>query len=168
MHSLDRGIDEHLDKCVRPGDLARHLPVGAERRDEGADHDQPGVAHQLGDLADPADVLDAVGVGEAEVAVEPVTDIVAVEQHRVAADRQQLLFETVGDRRFAGAGQPGEPQHRAAWWPFSSARCFGPTARSCQWMLVARRSAKSITPAAAVSCVMRSIRMKPPVSRLFV
>ena len=51
----------------------------------------------------------------------------------------------------------------AGWWPFSSARCLGPTARSCQWMLVARRSAKSIMPAAAVSCVMRSIRMKPPV-----
>ena len=32
------------------------------------EHDQPGVDHQPRDLGDAADVLDAVGVGEAEVA----------------------------------------------------------------------------------------------------
>ena len=106
--------------------------------------DQPGIAHQLGDLADAADVLDAVGVGEAEIAVEPVPDIVAVEQHRVRAERQQLLFETVGDRRFAGAGQPGEPQDRGLRGRSARRVASGRRSRSCQWMLVARRSAKAI------------------------
>ncbi len=41
---------------------------------------------QLGYLADAADVLHAVGVGEAEVLVEAVAHIVAVEQHGVVAD----------------------------------------------------------------------------------
>ena len=74
-------------------------------------HDQAGIGHQLGDLGDAADVFDAVGVGEAEVAVQAVADIVAIEQIGVAAERVQLLFDEVGDRRFAGAGKAGEPQH---------------------------------------------------------
>jgi hypothetical protein len=47
-------------------------------------HDQAGVGHQLRHLGDAADVLHAVGVGEAEIAVEPVADIVAVEDVGVA------------------------------------------------------------------------------------
>ena len=39
--------------------------------------------------------------------------IVAVEQHRVAAHRDQLLFQRIGDRRLAGSRKPGEPQNRA-------------------------------------------------------
>ena len=46
---------------------------------------EPALHHQLGDLADAADVLDAVGLGKAEIAVKAVADIVAVEQHGVVA-----------------------------------------------------------------------------------
>ena len=61
---------------------------------------------------------------------------------------------------------PDRPvNHRmAVCCPFSSARCRGVTVESCQWILLARRSANAIIPAAAVSCVKRSIRMNPPVS----
>ena len=59
--------------------FAHHAALGAERRDERAQHDEPGVGHQLGHLADAPDVLDAVGFGKAEVAVEAVPHIVAVE-----------------------------------------------------------------------------------------
>ena len=69
----------------------------------------PASAISLATSPSAADVLDPVGVGKAEVAVEPVADIVAVEQHRVAAQRRQLLLQPVGDGRFAGAGQSGEP-----------------------------------------------------------
>ena len=75
-------------------------------------HDQAGIGHQLRDLGDAADVLDAVGVGEAEVVVEAVAHVVAVEQVGVPAERVQLLFDQVGDRRLAGARQAREPQHR--------------------------------------------------------
>ena len=60
---LERRVDKDLEKGVRRGELAHHPAVGAERRDERADHDQPGLGHQPGDLADPPDVLDPVGVG---------------------------------------------------------------------------------------------------------
>ena len=95
-----------------PDQRAHHVALGAVGRDEGAEHDQPGFDHQLRDLADAADVLDPVGLGEAEIAVEPVADIVAVEQHGVVAARVQLLLDEVGDGRLAGAGQAGEPEDR--------------------------------------------------------
>ena len=64
---------------------------------------RPGIGHQLGDLADATDVLDAVGFGEAEVLVEAVTHIVAVEHQRMHAARMQAGLDQVGDGRFAGA-----------------------------------------------------------------
>jgi hypothetical protein len=65
--------------------LARHLALGAEGRDEGDEHDQAGIGHQLGDFGDAADVFHAIGIGEAEIAVEAVADIVAVEDEGVLA-----------------------------------------------------------------------------------
>src|SRR3546814_21133536 len=66
------------------------------------------------DLADAADILDPVGLGEAEVAVEPVPDIVAVEQEAVAVHPVELFLDEVGDRRLARARQAGEPEQRGA------------------------------------------------------
>ena len=72
---------------------------------------RPASTISLRHLGDAADVLDAVGVGEAEVLVEAVADVVAVEQVGVAAERVQPLLDQVGDGRLAGAGQAGEPEH---------------------------------------------------------
>ena len=90
--------------------LARQPPFGAERRDERDQHDQPGIGDQMGRLDDAPDVLDPVGVGEAEIPVQAMADIVAVQRVGVPAKRQQPLLDVVGDRRLARAGQPGEPQ----------------------------------------------------------
>ena len=62
----------------------------------------PASTMSAGDLGDAADVLDPVGVGEAEVAVEAVADVVAVEQVGAHAERVQLRLDDVGDRRLAG------------------------------------------------------------------
>src|SRR3546814_1760488 len=51
-----------------------------------------------------------VGVGEAEVAVQSMADVVAIEQIGVVAQRVQALLDQVGDGRLAGARQAGEPQ----------------------------------------------------------
>ena len=72
---------------------------------------QAGIDHQLRDFGDAADILDAVGIGEAEIAVEAVADIVAVEQIGDVALGMELLLDEIGDGRFAGARQSGEPQH---------------------------------------------------------
>ena len=64
--------------------------------------------------------------------------------------------------------EPDKPvNHRmAGFWPFMAARVALFTSSACQCTLVARISEKSIMPAPTVALVKRSIRMKPPVSRL--
>ncbi len=53
---------------------------------------RPASTNSFAHLADAADVLDAVRVGEAEVLVEAVADVVAVEQVGVMAAREQRLL----------------------------------------------------------------------------
>ena len=116
-------------------------PVRRGTANEGHQHDQAGVRHELGDLRDAADVLHAVGVSEAEVAVEAVANVVAVKQHRVAPERMQFLLDEVGDRRFARAGKPGEPQHGRPL-ALLLARESRSTSSACQWMF-ARAAAQN-------------------------
>ena len=77
---LQRRIDEYLDELAATHQFARHAALGPEGRDEGHQNDQPGIEEQFGGLADAADILHPVGVGEAQVAVEAVADIVAIQQ----------------------------------------------------------------------------------------
>ena len=93
------------------------VAVLAVRRDERREHDRAGVDEQLRDLADPADVLGPVLGREAEVAVEPVADVVAVEDVGEAAVGEQPVLDGVGERALAGAGEAGEPDDRAAVAP---------------------------------------------------
>ena len=72
--------------------------------------DQPGIDEQLRHLADAADVLDAVGVGEAEILVEALADVVAIERVGMRAHGGELALDQVGDGGLARAGQAGEPQ----------------------------------------------------------
>ena len=88
-----RRIDEDLDELALRKHLAHHVALGAERRDEGGQHDEAGVGHQPRDFADPADILDPVGLGEAEIAVETVADIVAIEQEGVPTDARPASFQ---------------------------------------------------------------------------
>ena len=83
------------------------LAVGA---DEAGQRDDAGVGEQLGDLADAADVFLAVGGGEAEVLVQPVADVVAVEHVGQPAALHQGVFQREGDGALARAGQAGEPE----------------------------------------------------------
>ena len=148
--TAERRVHEHLDELARLEQLAGHAPLRAERRDERHQHDEAGVDHQLGHLGHAPDVLDAVGLGEAEIPVQTVPDVVAVEQVGVAPARDQPALEQVGDRRLARAGQPGEPDDAGAL------PLLPPRARACRtsrawgWTLSARRSAVWIRPAATV------------------
>ena len=83
--------------------VADQPPLGPERRNERAQHDEPGVGHQPRHLADAADVLDPVGCGEAQVLVETVADIVAVEERSMDAARMKPGLNQIGDRRFSRA-----------------------------------------------------------------
>ena len=105
-----RRVDEHLEELLGCEQRAGHRPLGPEGGDEGNEHDQTRVDHQLRDLGHAADVLHAVGVGEPEVGVQTVPDVVAIEQVGVVTAAMKLALDQVGDRRLAGAGQTGEPQ----------------------------------------------------------
>ncbi len=61
-------------------------------------HDEPALGHQLRHFAGAANVLHAVGLGEAEVATQPMADVVAVEQHGVVAGGLRPPLDNIGDR----------------------------------------------------------------------
>ena len=72
----------------------------------------PCFHHQLGHFANPANILDTIHLGESQVPVEPVANVITVQHQRVHTARMQFRFHKVGDSRLAGAGQAREPQHR--------------------------------------------------------
>ena len=92
------------------------LSVRHIRGDETRDRNAAAVREQLRHLADPPDVLGAVGRAEAEVLVEAEADVVAVEPvrgQRVWGPQERLL-EGDGDGRLAGRGEACEPDGEAA------------------------------------------------------
>lgn len=76
---VDRRVNEDLDEFALRHQAPHHLALGVIGRDERANDDQTGLGQQLRYFAGAADILDPVGLGEAEVAVEAVTDVVAVQ-----------------------------------------------------------------------------------------
>ena len=93
---------------------ARLVAVGAEGGHEGGQHDHAGVEEQLGHLADAADVLLPVGIGEAEVLAEAVAHVVAIQHVGRQAALKQGGVDGVGQGALAGSGQAGEPEDGAA------------------------------------------------------
>src|SRR5262249_18710898 len=71
------------------------------------------LGEELRDLADPADVLGAVGGREAEVLVEAVPDVVAVEDVGAHASVPEPLLELDRDRRLSRPGEARGPDDAA-------------------------------------------------------
>ena len=87
------------------------LLEGADQCDEG---ERPRLGEHASDLAGPADVLGSVPVREAEVPVQPVPQVVAVEQEGGAAAAHVGLLHPRGQRRLARPRQAREQERRAA------------------------------------------------------
>ncbi len=160
----ERRVHEDLDELAVLEERASHPALALERGYERGEHDESGIGHEPCDFGDPTDVLDPIGVGEAEILVEPVADVVAVQQIGVTPVGEQLALDDVGDGGFARSGQSGEPEHRGL---LALERRMGAlsTSCACRCTFCERRSAKRSMPAPTVSLVIRSMRMKPPVSR---
>ena len=94
--------------------VADHVAARAVGRHQRHDDDDAGVGHQAGDLGGAADVLLARRVVEAEVAAQPVAQVVAVEPVGVDAALGQRPHQLAGHGRLARGGQAGEPDGRAA------------------------------------------------------
>ena len=79
----------------------RHPSLIAKWRDEGDEHDQSRVDHQLRDLRHPPDVLHSVDRAEAEISAEAMAHVVTVEEVGVMPEGVELLLHEIGDCRFA-------------------------------------------------------------------
>src|SRR5205823_1061303 len=111
---LDRAVDEDLDEVARLHDRPHLIAVRPVRRDERRQRHKARVGEELRDLADPADVLGAVGGGEAEVLVETVANVVAIEDVGAHAARAEVLLERDRDGGLPRAGESREPDGAAA------------------------------------------------------
>lgn len=119
-------LEGHVDKDLDKGDglvavlvglgvqLSRKIAVGAVGRDEGGDGDGGRVGKELGDLTDAADVLVAVGLGEAQVLVEAEAHVVAVEAVGGEAQVEEVLLQGGGDGGLARGGEARQPDCEAA------------------------------------------------------
>src|SRR5215469_1176170 len=79
LADLDGRVQEHLDELARLQELTHQPPISAERRDKGGDHNHPGVHKQTRYLTDATDVLHARLIAEAQILVEPVAHVVAIQ-----------------------------------------------------------------------------------------
>ena len=94
----------NFDELVFFDESPRHAAFGGEGGDEGGDDDEPGIEHEPGDFRNTADVFDAVGFGETQVFRKTVTDVVAIEQVGVVAQRVEPFFDEIGNGGFARTG----------------------------------------------------------------
>ena len=101
LADVERTVDVDLDEVVRLLDLPVAVAVGDVGRDEGRQVDDAGLSEELGHLADAADVLVPVLGAEPEIAVQPETDVVAVEHIAVLAAIGEDLIHEQRHRGFA-------------------------------------------------------------------
>jgi uncharacterized NAD(P)/FAD-binding protein YdhS len=88
--------------------------VGTQRGNEGCQYDDACVGEQSGGFAGTAQVLAAVFGRKAKAGAQALAQAVAVQQHDLAARMEQVPLDGAGQRCLAGAGEAGEPDHRAA------------------------------------------------------
>ena len=98
-----RGVSTNTSQKSLSPTLSRARRPRPVWRDERHKDDEAGVSHQGSNLRNAAQqVFDPVSSGEPEIAVEPVAEVVTIEQI-VWRPGAELALEYVGDRRLAGA-----------------------------------------------------------------
>jgi hypothetical protein len=106
---VQRNIDVDLDEIPRGDQRARELPIRPVGRDEGRHDDQAGVDHQRSHLGGATDVLRTVSGGKSQVAVQPRSEAISVEEVGVTALGVKARFDESGGVQFdlRGAGRAG-------------------------------------------------------------
>ncbi len=105
LAELERRVHEDLEEIelVRRVQRGGRVAVGRVGAHEADERDDAGLREQSRDMRGAAHVLRARRLVEAEVAVETVAQVVAVEQEGGAADLEQALLDRGGDGRLARA-----------------------------------------------------------------
>jgi hypothetical protein len=84
--------------------------VGADERDDG---DEACIDKQARNLGNPANVFEAIGLGESKILIQAKANFVTVEQIRMTTCGVQAPFQRVRNRGFASRRKACEPQ--AQW-----------------------------------------------------
>ena len=92
---------------------AQAIAICAHWRDECRKSDDTGVDEQFRHFADSTDIFVAIRAGKAQVAAQAVTNIVAIQNIRAAAQLVQTFFRGMCDSRFSCAGKTCEPAQDA-------------------------------------------------------
>mmetsp|Transcript_12253 Transcript_12253/g.30884 ORF Transcript_12253/g.30884 Transcript_12253/m.30884 type:complete len:200 (+) Transcript_12253:249-848(+) len=111
---LDGDLHEHLQEVALRHTLTHLHAVRLVRRDEAHKSDGAVLSKKLGHLANAADVLLAVRRAEAQVLVQAVAHVIAVQVDSKAALRRQHVLQRARHRALAAAAEAREPQHDAA------------------------------------------------------
>lgn len=104
-------VDEHSDASVSANQLPCHFMLSPEWRNDGGDHGDAGVHHQLGDISHAADVLAAAVVNEWQILAEALAYVVATKDVWVPSPSEKLDFSCHGDRRLVRARHTRESDH---------------------------------------------------------
>ena len=86
-------VEEDLDEVFLPDDLAGHVTDLVGGTDEGADGDHPGIDEQLGDLCNAPDILQPVFFAEAQVVINPGTDVIPVQHLAEEPVKEEFLLQ---------------------------------------------------------------------------
>ena len=77
------------------------MTLRLKRRDEGDNHDHSRIHQQFSDLRYPANVFHTVGLGEMQIPIEHVANIVTVQDIGVLAFCMEMFLQQIGDGRLA-------------------------------------------------------------------
>ncbi len=105
-------VAENLEEVARPHRLPSDVAIfqiGADERGEGNDS---GIHKQLAHLADAADVFLAIFGTEAQILVQAVANVVAVQHISQVATLNQGVLQGVCNGALARPAQPGKPDER--------------------------------------------------------
>jgi hypothetical protein len=73
------------------------LSFSPEWRNKRAQCNQAAICHQSGNFGHAANIFNAIGVSKAEIIIESVANVVAIQRISVATEIEQSLFDKVGD-----------------------------------------------------------------------
>lgn len=88
-------VHEYLGEVLDSDQLTCHFPLGLERADECGHHNQACIHHEFGHLGHAAYVLHPVGIGKAQVSVQPLSDVVAIQYVGALSLGMKFLFQRI-------------------------------------------------------------------------
>src|SRR5690242_7762222 len=93
-----RGVHKDFDELARIEQFANHLTLRSEWRNKGNDHNESRVDQEFRDFTDTANVFYPIGFSESQIPIEPVANVIAIQDVSVLAIRIQTLFQKIRDR----------------------------------------------------------------------